>query len=348
MIEGLSSILYAASRVGDMPELTTLHKIFAQKYGKEYVTEASSDVTCSRWMVNDNLRRCLTVEPPDPALKLETLSEIAQEYGVEWDMDRARRDLLPPDDLSYGGTVYADPAVAHLAATPHPSSAMGTLPMNALPQSGNGGGGYNARPPPHGQGGATGGYVDANAAAAAAAAAAKEAHAAAQYAAQFARQPPGGHYGGPGSNGGGGGVANGQQQAPPPQGWLMGLAPTATASTGNISAATAGHLPTTSSAPSDIGSYRVQSAADIQQAYDAAQGPPVKSSSQPGTPNATAATAAGEGGEFSDAGGTGRATAPGSAHVAGAVAPGVAVAPSSSDDMEYDELQKRFEMLKRS
>jgi hypothetical protein len=29
-------------------------------------------------MVNENLQRCLTIEPPEPALKLETLSEIAQ------------------------------------------------------------------------------------------------------------------------------------------------------------------------------------------------------------------------------------------------------------------------------
>jgi hypothetical protein len=45
---------------------------------QEYVSEACSDVSCRRWMVNENLQRCLTIEPPEPALKLETLSEIAQ------------------------------------------------------------------------------------------------------------------------------------------------------------------------------------------------------------------------------------------------------------------------------
>lgn len=49
---------------------------------QEYVTEACSDVSCRRWMVNENLQRCLTIEPPEPALKLETLSEIAQ-VGVQ-------------------------------------------------------------------------------------------------------------------------------------------------------------------------------------------------------------------------------------------------------------------------
>jgi hypothetical protein len=32
--QALSSVLYATSRVPDLPELTTLHKMFAQKYGK--------------------------------------------------------------------------------------------------------------------------------------------------------------------------------------------------------------------------------------------------------------------------------------------------------------------------
>lgn len=45
---------------------------------QEYVLEASSDATCARWCVNEGLVRCLTIEPPEPAVKLETLSEIAQ------------------------------------------------------------------------------------------------------------------------------------------------------------------------------------------------------------------------------------------------------------------------------
>jgi hypothetical protein len=32
--QALSSVLYATSRVPDLPELTTLHKMFAAKYGK--------------------------------------------------------------------------------------------------------------------------------------------------------------------------------------------------------------------------------------------------------------------------------------------------------------------------
>lgn len=56
---------------------------------QEYVGEACSDVSCNRWMVNENLRHCLTIEPPEPALKLETLSEIAQ-VGIDGNRGQGR------------------------------------------------------------------------------------------------------------------------------------------------------------------------------------------------------------------------------------------------------------------
>lgn len=47
-------------------------------YMQEYVACALSDRECHRFSVNERLIRCLTVEPPPPDLKLQTLSEIAQ------------------------------------------------------------------------------------------------------------------------------------------------------------------------------------------------------------------------------------------------------------------------------
>lgn len=48
---------------------------------QEYVACALSDRECHRFSVNERLIRCLTVEPPPPDLKLQTLSEIAQVGG---------------------------------------------------------------------------------------------------------------------------------------------------------------------------------------------------------------------------------------------------------------------------
>jgi hypothetical protein len=49
-MQALSSVLYATSRVPDLPELTTLHKMFAQKYGKVCFTlravSTVSDIVC--------------------------------------------------------------------------------------------------------------------------------------------------------------------------------------------------------------------------------------------------------------------------------------------------------------
>lgn len=51
-------------------------------------------------------RRCLTLQPPSPEDKLATLSDIAQEYSVEWDAHAAASEMLPPSGaqpLPYGG-----------------------------------------------------------------------------------------------------------------------------------------------------------------------------------------------------------------------------------------------------
>ena len=42
------------------------------------------------------LGRCLSIEAPPPEEKLATLSDIAQEYGVEWDAHGAASEMLPP------------------------------------------------------------------------------------------------------------------------------------------------------------------------------------------------------------------------------------------------------------
>ncbi|GIL78779.1 hypothetical protein Vretifemale_8188 [Volvox reticuliferus] len=70
MMEAVSSIIYAAQRISDLPELSTLRTLFAAKYGKEYAAEAAADATASRWQVNANLIRCLLVEAPQPEEKL--------------------------------------------------------------------------------------------------------------------------------------------------------------------------------------------------------------------------------------------------------------------------------------
>ncbi|GIL45292.1 hypothetical protein Vafri_2457 [Volvox africanus] len=195
MMEAVSSIIYAAQRISDLPELSTLRALFASKYGKEYAAEAAADATASRWQVNANLVRCLLVEAPQPEEKLEMLSEIAQEYGVEWDLSAAARDMGvgamgPSGQLPHG--LSSDPGAAATAAA---TAAVAAAPATMAAGDGRPAARYAAVGPPsvsaapasapvlglnHVQ------YVNAQQAAVAAAQAAAQANAAAQYAAQVA------------------------------------------------------------------------------------------------------------------------------------------------------------------
>ena len=362
MVEALSSILYASRRMPDLQELETLYKMFAAKYGKEYVTEASNDVTCSRWNVNDNLRRCLTVEPPEPTLKLQTLSDIAQEYGVEWDMDRARRELLPDFDMPMGGGGYGDTGGPYsVYSTQHTGAAAGgpSHPIAAPPP---------AAPAAAAAGRPGGGYADAQAAAAAAAAAAREANAAADYAARYANQGGGGGGGGgtptaagfsgnlPGSPSAAAAAAAAPGRAgaapPPPMGWLSGGAlpggpaiPDSLATANSSGSGVSGYNHAPPPAAPDLGPYKVRSQDEIQRAYDAAAGPPSKGAvapaDGPGAPPPGAATAGGGSDGGSQSAGEELPAPPPPITGTGSRGNGGPVS-------EYDELQKRFEALKKS
>ncbi len=59
--------------------------------------------------------RCLAIGAPEPDEKLQTLSEIAQEYGVEWNAAAAAQDILP------------SPA----GGQPHPGAGIGLPPRGS-------------------------------------------------------------------------------------------------------------------------------------------------------------------------------------------------------------------------
>ena len=44
--------------------------------------------------MNVFLYRCLAIGAPDAEVKLQLLSEIAQEHGVEWDSHRAHQEMV--------------------------------------------------------------------------------------------------------------------------------------------------------------------------------------------------------------------------------------------------------------
>ncbi|PNW77413.1 hypothetical protein CHLRE_10g435400v5 [Chlamydomonas reinhardtii] len=359
MMEAVSSIIYAAQRINDLPELSTLRQLFGAKYGKEYATEASADATTAKWQVNANLIRCLLVEAPQPEEKLAMLSEIAQEGGVEWDLAAAAREMgvMAPGGAMQAGAMPLPPLTAHSSGHSISSAAGGGGGGAAGPAAiagpggggvggggGGGGGGHGGLPPPphQQQHPAAAQYANAHQAAAAAAAAAAQANAAAAYAAQMAHggggapPPPGHPSGGPPPSGSG---------APPPPGWLVApgsehgappppVGPPAAAgfqhppAHGGPGAA----APPPPAVAHDDGDPRpggsgfvVRSNEDIQRAYDAALGPPSK-----GAPAAP------------------QLPPDNSPHLPSppATLPGSAPPPQVED--EYEELTRRLEALKKS
>lgn len=275
MVEAMSSIIYAASRVPDLPELANLRGLLASKYGKEYVAEASNDVHCTKWQVNENLRRCLTVEPPLPEEKLSMLSEIAQQHNVEWDLAAAARDLLLMTGHSGHHIAAATPAIP--TPVPLPPVHSDTATMFSAPQH------------------------------------ASAVHAPAQQ--EMQQAPPTPEVVSP---------STGSTVSPagslPPQGWLTGPPPVPL-------------VPPTVVQPSPPsvpllppGGYVVKSDEDIKKAYDAAPGPPAKL--QPTAPS-----------------GVDQSSLP-AVPPSAPPPPGHQVATGSADS-EFDELQRRFEQLKK-
>jgi hypothetical protein len=127
--------------------------------------------------------------------------------------------------------------------------------------------------------------------------------------------------------------------APPRQGWLLGRPPVM------APAMAPGPGPSHGTGGASSGEYTPRSADELQRAYDSAQGPPSKLAPAAGAPSRAAAPSGGAGPRS-----PGRPAAPAAGEedlpaVPRAAAP--PAAPPASQDSEFDELQRRFEALKR-
>lgn len=98
MVEALTSLMYAAPRIADIPELFEVRKVIAVKFGKELGVEAPNASEPASWQVNLNLRKYLSVESPEPEEKLSLLSRIAKEQGVEFDIDEFAKSVIVYSD----------------------------------------------------------------------------------------------------------------------------------------------------------------------------------------------------------------------------------------------------------
>ncbi|KAG5108407.1 hypothetical protein JHK84_045314 [Glycine max] len=103
--EGIASLIFAAPRCSEIPELVALKNIFDKKYGKDFVS-AAVDLRPSCG-VNRQLIEKLSVRTPPGEVKLKVLKEIAKEHQIDWDTTESETELLkPPEELIVGPRAF--------------------------------------------------------------------------------------------------------------------------------------------------------------------------------------------------------------------------------------------------
>ncbi|OWM66105.1 PHD finger protein rhinoceros [Punica granatum] len=105
--EAVSSVIFAAPRCSDIPELADVRKHFTAKYGKEFVSaaiELRPDGGVNRTMIEK-----LSAKAPDGQTKLKILTAIAKEHNIKWDPKSfGEKDSNPREDLLNGPTTFGN------------------------------------------------------------------------------------------------------------------------------------------------------------------------------------------------------------------------------------------------
>ncbi|GAA0159756.1 hypothetical protein LIER_16462 [Lithospermum erythrorhizon] len=121
--EAVASIIFAAPRCSDLPDLLHVRNLFGAKYGKEFISAASELRPDSK--VNRTIVEKLSVSAPSVNIKLEVLKDITREYNVQWDSSKTEAELRKnPEDLLNGpkNIAAASMASSQLEAADSPHS----------------------------------------------------------------------------------------------------------------------------------------------------------------------------------------------------------------------------------
>ena len=133
--------MYVSQRTSEIPELTSVRKQLAARYGQEFVKSAVSDASAAAFGVNRIVLEKLATAPPPPAAKLTLLREIAAQHNVEWEPSEATTASMlgpPPSVL-----VRASPNNRHAYSdfgqcAPNLSAVLGSRLRMALSSEGRG------------------------------------------------------------------------------------------------------------------------------------------------------------------------------------------------------------------
>ncbi|KVI05362.1 protein of unknown function DUF292, eukaryotic [Cynara cardunculus var. scolymus] len=125
-----ASIIFAAPRCSDLPDLLSVRNLFATKYGKEFISAASElrpDTSVNRTIIEK-----LSVYTPSGDVKLKVLKEIAQEYHNGPKQIPAATAQFPENRKESPKAVHRPPAISSqrgsVQALQPPITAMSSSP----------------------------------------------------------------------------------------------------------------------------------------------------------------------------------------------------------------------------
>lgn len=102
MREAVASIIFAAPRCSDLPDLLQIKNLFSAKYGKEFVSAVSELRPDSS--VNRTIIEKLSISAPSSEARLKVLKEIAQEHNLNWDSSNTEAELSKKHEDLLGGS----------------------------------------------------------------------------------------------------------------------------------------------------------------------------------------------------------------------------------------------------
>jgi len=125
--EAIASIIFAAPRCSDVPDLLQIKNLFTTKYGKEFVLAVSELRPDSG--VNRTIIEKLSVSAPAAEVKLKVLNSIAQEYNLEWNSSNTEAEFSKKHEDLLGGSKQACAGVG-LSQAPKKQGSFKSSPSN--------------------------------------------------------------------------------------------------------------------------------------------------------------------------------------------------------------------------
>lgn len=125
--EAIASLVFAAPRCADLPELQEIRSLFASKYGKEFTTSAIELRPDSG--VNRQIIEKLSTRVPNVEVKQRLMKNIATEHNIEWNFEEVNTEKLKlAEDIPNESKNYFGPNQTTLK--PEDGTSQGSIPGN--------------------------------------------------------------------------------------------------------------------------------------------------------------------------------------------------------------------------